>query len=109
MRLALRDWVTVRNAAVAPDPWNPIVNWGTATEAVEPAQVRPATSDETVVNEDTVVDRWRIILLPGTVATYQSRIVWRGETFEVDGEVQPATDDRGRIRHYRALIKRVTV
>lgn len=110
MRLALRDWVTVLNATtVTEDPFgNPIPDWGTATESVEPAYVKPVTSDEVVVNEDTVEARWQVVLLPGTVATALSRLVWRGDTFEVDGEVQPYMDGRGRIRHHAAYLKRVT-
>jgi head-tail adaptor len=109
MRLALRDWVTVLNAVTTEDACgNPIPDWGTATEAVEPAHVEPVTSDEVVVNEDTVEARWKVVLLPGTVATALSRLEWRGITFEVDGEVQPYVDGRGRIRHRSAYLKRVT-
>lgn len=109
MRLALRDWVTVLNASTTEDVYgNPTPDWGTAVESVEPAHVRPVTSDEVVVNEDTVEARWKAVLLPATVATAQSRIEWRGQTFEVDGEVQPFTDGRGRIRHKAAYLKRVT-
>jgi head-tail adaptor len=109
VRITLRDWVTVLNATTTEDSFgNLIPNWGTATEAVEPAQVQPVTSDEVVVNEDTVEARWKVVLLPATVATALSRIEWRGNTFEVDGEVQPYTDNRGRIRHRSAYLKRVT-
>lgn len=109
MRLALRDWVTVMNATtVTEDPFgNPIPDWGTATEKVEPAHLNPVTSDEVVVNEDTVEARWHVTLLPVTAATALSRIVWRDQTFEVDGEVQSSMDGRGRIRHHGAYLKRV--
>jgi hypothetical protein len=108
MRLDLRDRVTVLNATTSEDPFgNAVPDWGTATEKVEPAKLSPVTSDEVVVNEDTVEARWHVTLLPGTAATRRSRIEWRALTLEVDGEVQPHTDNRGRIRHRGAYLKRV--
>lgn len=109
MRLALRDWVTVQNATVTEDAYgNLIPNWGTAVETVEPAHVHPASSDETVVNENTVVTRWKVTLLPLTAATALSRVEWRGDLFEVDGDVMPAIDQRGRIHHCSAFLRMVT-
>lgn len=109
MRLVLRDWVTVLNATATEDAYgNLILNWGAAVETVEPAHVHPASSDETVVNEDTVVTRWKVTLSPVTVATALSRVEWRGDTFEIDGDVMPAIDSRGRIRHCSAFLRMVT-
>lgn len=109
MRIALRDWVTVLNAVTTQDAYNnPIADWDTAEETVEPAHVQAVTSTEVLVNEDTVEARWKVTLLPGTAATSRSRLVWREQEFEVDGEVFPATDGRGRIRHRSAFLKRMT-
>lgn len=109
----LRDRVTVLNAPVVVDPYNPNSptsqrDWDAATARPEQATIRPLTSTETLLNADTIVSRWRILLPPDTTATGASRIKWRGLTFEIDGEVQPVPDHLARIRNHAAFLTRVT-
>jgi hypothetical protein len=108
----LRDKVMILNAPSILDPFNPGTvttrDWDNAVETPERAEMRPSSSDETLVNEDTVTSFWRVLLSPNTVATYASRVRWRGLLFEVDGEVQPVPDHMHRIRNCTAMLKRVT-
>lgn len=109
MIIRLRDKVVVLNADVVdPTYGSGVRDWTSATATPEPAEVRPVMSDEISLNESTVVSRWRIKLRPDTAATSASRVVHRGSTFEVDGDVQAVPDRRARILYCVAHLRRVT-
>lgn len=72
----------------------------------EPAQVTPVSSAEQIVGRDRVTSLMHIILLPGTSATQESTITWRGDAYQVEGEVERNPDARGRIHHCSAYLTR---
>jgi hypothetical protein len=106
----LRDRVSILSAGdLAEDSHgNPVVDWENAAVKVEPAEVVPVSSSENLSAQDTVTTRWRVFLLPMTAADSSSRILWRGLTYEVDGDVELHTDSRSRPHHREALLLRVS-
>lgn len=113
--IQFRDFVEIMSAAdLAEDSHgNPVADWENAQPVREPARVQPASgsgmaSSENLSGQDTLTTRWRVFLLPMTVATFESRILWRGLTYEVDGDVELHTDSRSRPHHREALLVRVS-
>lgn len=107
--MRLRDRVDAL-AATTPtedERGNTTLTWDWANARTEPASVGPLGSSEYTSGQQTVITRWRVILLPGTSCTATSRVRWRGDTYEVDGDVELHTDHRGRAHHCEALLKRV--
>lgn len=109
----LDDQVTVVSAPVTADDGhgNPVVDWGAATETVVAAAVTPDSRDrsnaEDITGQDTVISRMRLFLPAAAVMTFLDRVVWRGDIFEVDGDVELHTDRRARPHHREALLRRV--
>lgn len=86
---------------------NPTPDWASAAWSREPALIQPVSSSENNAAQDTVISRWRIFLLPVTAATSLSRVRWRGDVYEVDGEVQVFPDLRAKPHHHEAFLRRV--
>ncbi len=110
----LNDQVTILQAetAVTEDSHgNPIVDWSAAVGVTVSAAVSPVTrmsaALEDTVGQDTVVSRMLLVVGSDVQATYQDRVVWRGDTYEVDGEVDLHTDRGGRPHHLEAFLRRV--
>lgn len=81
-------------------------DWPNAVTSSTPAAwVQPVSSDEQSLNEDRVVARWKIFLPPAVDLLPTDRLVWDGETYQVDGEVQ--LWDVGRPHHHEAFLLRV--
>ena len=111
--ITLRDWVEVLNPAddAEDDHGNPIDTWA-GTPLREPAQVSPAgggagSSSENIVGGDVVTSRMRLTLAGVTSAASSSRILWNGDTYEVEGDVMPVPGRGGRIHHHAAIIRKV--
>lgn len=86
---------------------NTVFDWN-ADAAVEPCHVgNPATSESNQAR-NTVTTSRLAILLPTTVGRSDARARWRGVEYEVDGEVVPITDLRGKVHHCEATLRRVT-
>ncbi len=54
--------------------------------------------------DNTVTSRCRIVVGPQCAAA-SSRVLWRGQYFEVEGNPEMHTV-RGRVHHYEAIVKK---
>lgn len=86
---------------------NTSYDWAAAATHVEPAFVGNVSSSENTTAQDQVSTSKLAILLPNTVGKSHARARWRGLEFEVDGDVMPVVDLRGRTHHCEALLRRV--
>lgn len=111
----LRDRVTILPAETAESEdshGNPVVDWDAATPVENvPAAVSPVTrmsaSLEDTVGQDTVISRKLLVLYPDAALTFRDRVVWRGDPYEVDGDVEMHTDRSARPHHQEAFLRRV--
>lgn len=63
-------------------------DWSTATSyEVQGCSVQPAPSDEFTIDRDTFTTRWVAYLPSGTDVAATDRVVWQGDTYEIDGGV----------------------
>lgn len=71
-------------------------DYGNTTEAdwsnpgstdVPGCSVQPAPADEFTIDRDTFLTRWVVYLPAGTDVTASDRVLWQGDTYDVDGEV----------------------
>lgn len=84
-------------------------NWGAATTTSGvPAFVQPQTSSEQVADAQRVVTRWRIFLGPYADLEPTDRVVYGGDTFDVDGDVETHRGMSGGDHHLEALLMKVT-
>ena len=106
--MRLPHTVTVLRAPLVTDAkGNKVRDWTTATQTPAAAWVQPLTSDEQTLGQDRVTSRWRIFLDPETVALATDRIVWQGDTYQVDGEIQAWVTQVG-VHHYEGYLLRVS-
>lgn len=102
----LPDTVTVLNPRAVTDRYgNSTETWDTPTAATVPAWVGPARTTETTADGDLVVTTLVCDLMPAAPVTPRSRIRWRGETYEIDGQPMPVMR-RGVLHHYELTLKR---
>lgn len=81
--------VTHRPAATEDEFGNPTYDWGTATsDDVTGCSVQPLVGQEVIVGRETVVSRWQVWAPSDAGVSSVDRIVFNGDTYEVDGEVQ---------------------
>lgn len=81
-------------------------DWNNTTEQPYAAEVQPVSSTEDVVNQQQTVTRWRLFLGPDADLEATDRIVWDGDTYEVDGDVE-RWKRRGVLHHLEAVLMRV--
>lgn len=111
--IRLPDRVSIMSAADLSEnsQGNTVPDWENAATVVEPAFVtstsQNANTSENNVSQDQVTNTLLAILLPTTAARSDSRILWRGLEYEVDGDVMPVPDLRGRTHHCEATLRRV--
>jgi hypothetical protein len=105
--LFLPDRIAVLNAPIIADDGhgNPVVDWDNAVEKTEPAGVQPLAAAEYSISGDTIVSRYKLILHPKTVATALSRIRWRGDVYDIEGQVQLTSSVTGRPDHREAMMR----
>lgn len=104
----LKEPVDVLEAATLTDPYSGEANgqdWDNATRTtVQGCSVQPELGSELLVNRDMVVTRWRLRGPSGMAVTARSRVEYRGDVYEVDGDVERWP---GRLAHTSLLLKRV--
>jgi hypothetical protein len=107
--IRLRDRVQIGNPVPGSD--NPLgnpsaaaIDWPAAP--VEPAELQPLSTMEELGGQDTILERYRLLLCPVTAATGESLIRWRNVVWQVNGAVQPVPGARGRINHHTAIVER---
>jgi hypothetical protein len=91
---------------------NPTVDWDSEPVRVSPALVTPlsalTSSSENTIGGQVTITRWRLFLPAVVPIDARSRVRWRGDEFDVEGDVELHTDTRGRPHHQEALMVRVT-
>jgi head-tail adaptor len=99
------DTVDVLRASSTTDRYGNDVagTWATHLSDV-PAVVQPANTSENVVDRDTVVTRYRLHIGPDTDITALDRIVWRGRTFDIDGDLEQHSR-KGTPHHLEAFLR----
>ncbi|MER7164500.1 head-tail adaptor protein [Micromonospora sp. NPDC000207] len=83
-------------------------DWAVAERVAYPAEIRPVSSTEDVVNQQETTTRFRLTQHPEPDLLSTDRVEWNGSTFEVDGDVEPWTR-RGQLHHLEAVLLRVTL
>ncbi len=93
------DRVVRRRAALVAGPYNRQVrDWPNASTLVLSANVQPGASSEDVVRQQRTETFARFFLPLGSDVVPTDRVEWRGDTYEVDGDVQVrARGDRGHV------------
>lgn len=104
--MTYHDTVTIVTPGVTTDYARNVTDWTTATSVDESAWVGGTSTAERLADGDKVVTGLAVHLLPATVATATCRVVWRGDTYQIDGALLPHSR-RGVIHHYEAALKRV--
>jgi len=104
----LRDRVArLRASLISAGYGNQAPDWANATSTSYPAAVGPLSSVEDVVDQQQTTTRLRLILPASADVAAADRIVWAGQTYEIDGEVI-AVKRRGRTHHLEAVLIKVT-
>lgn len=102
------ETVVVRNAPLATDGryGNARRDWDQATDTtVAGVAMQPLAYEENDVDRERTVSRMRLYLPPaGAALAAESRVVWRGTTYEVDGSPEPWYDG-GALDHLAATVK----
>lgn len=87
--MAYHDEAVRQRATATTDRYgNSVQDWTAPAEVTITCTIQPADSRENVVDRDTVVTRYRLFCAPDTDITSADRLVWRGRTFEVDGDLE---------------------
>jgi hypothetical protein len=86
--------VTIKRATLTEDEFgNQERNWGSASATDEDMwSVQPLDGIEVVVGRETIVSRWSARRLGDSILLATDRVVHKGETYDVDGEVQRFQD-----------------
>jgi hypothetical protein len=64
-------------------------DWDTAQQSsVTGCSVQPIPGTENLLDRDTIVSRWQMYAPDGTDLLATDRVVFDGDTYDVDGEVQ---------------------
>lgn len=83
-------------------------DWAAATATdITGVSVQPFATGETTLDQAYIRDRLRVFDSSGTDYEPTDRIVYEGDTYEVDGDPQPWTDLAGRASHVELVIKRL--
>ncbi len=98
-----RDTVTLLRAPIVTNPYgNSGRDWSVATERTVAANVQGPSGGEDLAEGNRVTSRWRLFLPATADLAPTDRVRWKGEVYDVDGEVFAR-----RGRHVKALLARV--
>lgn len=81
-------------------------DWNNPTSQVYACYVSFASSTEDVVNLDQTQTRAKVTLGPEADIDPTDRMLYRGNTYEVEGDVMPSLR-RGVLHHQRVVLRRV--
>lgn len=105
----LTDTVTrLRAPLVSGGYGNQSRDWANATSTDYPAHVSSVSSTEDIVNQQQTVTRWKCTVGPDADLEATDRIVWRQNTYDIDGDVQSANGMRG-LHHQRVVLMRANL
>lgn len=104
----LGDTATVLNPGTATDAYgNTTQTWDTPDESVVSAWVGPQRTTEALAAGDLFTSTLLCLLPPDAPVTDKSRIRWRGDDYDIDGQAQPVMR-RGVLHHYELTLRKVT-
>lgn len=75
-----------------------------SSDEVPGCSVQPMPAAEVTVDRDNITTRWTAWLPVGTAISGHSRVIWRGDTYDVDGD--PQLWDFGPLAHIVANLRR---
>jgi hypothetical protein len=103
----LADTITVQRAPLISGGYgNSYRDWPNATSTDYPCYVSFVSSTEEVVNLNETQTRGKVTLGPDADIEPTDRLVYGGNTYEVDGDVMPSLR-RGVLHHQRVVMRRV--
>lgn len=84
-------------------------NWtpGSVTSVSEACLLQPMDTDERYEGTDQIKTRYRLFLLPTTVATARAKGTISGAQYEVDGKPLVYATPRGGSHHVEATVVRI--
>jgi hypothetical protein len=98
----LHDTVTrQRGTASEGSHGEPVTDWTAPATAVYPAEVQPVSTAEALAAQQRTETRWKAFLPYYADVEPTDRIVWDGDTYEVDGE--PERWKRRAVGHHLEL------
>jgi head-tail adaptor len=106
------EQVTVLRAALVADRYGQQRDWPNATSFavrgvnIQASLLPPFGSVEEDEDREYTASHLRLFAPPGTDIAADDRVIWRGQTFDVDGDPVPWYD-QGRLDHIAARIKRL--
>ena len=105
MRLA--DTITRQRATAGTGPYGGgDLDWTTPTTATYAAEVYNPSSLEDLDTGDRVTTRLVVQTYPDADITARDRVVWKGDTYEIDSDVEKLSA-HGTVRSLRFVILRV--
>lgn len=105
-----RDSITVLKAPLVTDEYGTPGterDWAAATSTVvEGCSVQPVAGAEYDQGREAVTVRWRVYAPAGTDLRAGDRVVYRGDTYDVEGDGQAWPSATGGLDHVQALMER---
>lgn len=106
--MRLPDRITrLRAPLVAGDYGNSSRDWSAAASTDLYVKVSFTSVTEVVGDEARTFTQAKVFGGPDLDLQASDRVVYRGETYEVAGEIMPSTDGRGNLHHVRARLRRI--
>lgn len=106
-----RETVTVLRAAYVVDRYGNATterDWANATaRSLSGCSVQPVAGNEVLVDRDAIINRWIIYAPKGSDVLSTDRVVHKGITYEVDGDVRVWTGATGNHDSVQAILQRV--
>lgn len=105
-----RESVTRLRAPLVEDEYhNEVQDWsGASPLTITGCLVQPLSSSEYTIEREAITTRWRLFAPTGSDVKATDRVVWRGDTFEVEGDPQTWDSPSGATSSMQALLRKVT-
>lgn len=104
--MLLRDTVTrLRGTTGTGSHGEPVIDWSSPATAVYAAEVQPVSTAEALAAQQRTETRWKAFLPYEADVEPTDRIVWDGDTYEVDGDVE-RWKMNGRGHHLEVFLNR---
>lgn len=103
------DTATIQRASTSADPYGGAgtePSWTTPTTTDTACSIQPRTSTEPGTDRELVVGGWVGYFPAEADLRHTDRVLWRGRTLTVDGDVAPWVQ-AGRVHHLEAPLREV--
>lgn len=103
------DTVTrLRGNATTDEYGNDAIDWSAPAEVdVAPSLVQPAATSELDGDREAITTRWTWRMPAGADVIGTDRARWRGEVYQIDGDVQPWDSPTGALDHKVCSLSKV--